>query len=131
MIDPSHYASQEVAKKLQEAGILFPLKQGDAVFVSKEGSNEWHLTKYKEIEWYQKYYHVPPCWIILKTPSLSEIMDELPGYAVFQIDKKWICGKVDIFNDYYMITDLNIESTEAETAPDAAASMLLERRGEK
>lgn len=127
-MNESDYTSHPVAQQLAEAGILFP-ESGRVWFynISKRPVR-WKLGTLKEalfchdlsIQGYEKFGSS----FIFPAPSTMEIMSRLPGYAIFQIDNKWICGKISITNGYYMITGFPIKSTESSAAADAAAEML-------
>lgn len=66
----------------------------------------------------------------MPTYSLSEIMDELPGYAVVYLENKWTCGKIDKTNSYYVMPRWKGTYKTADIAPDAAAKMLIELKTE-
>lgn len=152
-MNKDHYVSLEIAKKLQEAEIEFP--ESDKVWTRYKIQvkdtvewSDWYLAKRDfrddlEGVLFSKYV------VGLNTipsPSLSELLDELPGYGIYKISNDryiksnyWRCAravpatKILGYNnqpiDRY---ELYIEDDKrAANAPDAGALILLKLQGER
>lgn len=141
------YVSLEMAKELKKVIIEFP--ESGRVWANAEfrrvDIETGEMNTFK-IEIYSLFSGLDKDCIIrtqkfssyniFPAPSLSEILDELPGCAVFLVGDTWYCGKViraegeqDWKGVGFYIYKGSL--TEDTTAPDAAAKMLIKLKENK